>query len=136
MSEAVIRKSFESRLKTWADAQTPPIPIAWQNLAFKPPAGRYIEAAILFAPAQTSSLDGICTTWRGIFQAVFCMPVNIGSGTVEGLIASMRAAFPVYFDQDTIRVFVLSKFSAAPSITRGDRYSVPASAQFHVDTVS
>lgn len=136
MSEQLIRKAFESRLKTWADAQTPAIPIAWQNLKFTPPGGRYVEAAMLLAPVQTTSLDGVCKAWRGVFQVVFCLPVNIGSSTAESLIASLRTAFPVYFDQDTIRVFRLSEFSAAPSITRSDRYSVPASCQFRVDTAT
>lgn len=136
MGQETIRKGFETRLKAWADAQTPAIPVAWPNVAFVPPAGRYVRAYLL--PAKTSflSLDGVCRTWRGIFQATFCMPLGTGAGTVESLIASLDAYFTQTFVQDSQRIYLLEPMSAAPAVPDPDRYVVPVSAAYRSDTVS
>ena len=134
MSQELIRKAFETRLKAWADAQTPAIPVAWPNVAFVPPAGRYVRAHTLPAQTQFLSLDGECKTWEGIFQVTFCMPLGTGSGTVESLITSLGAAFAQSFTQDGLRIFLLRPFGAAPAIPDGERYVVPVSATYHCDT--
>ncbi|MBT2326125.1 hypothetical protein J7E62_27735 [Variovorax paradoxus] len=136
MSQAIIRAGFESRLSTWAAAQTPAIPVAWQNVAFTPPVGRYLRAFLLPAKTQTASMDGICRTWKGIFQVSFCMPIGTGSGTVEGLAASMGAAFTDSFTQSGLRIYLLEPFSMAAAIQEPDRYVVPMSASYRVDTVA
>ena len=136
MSQETIRKAFETRLKAWADAQTPAIPVAWPNVAFNPPAGRYIRAFTLPSKTQFLSLDGLCKEWRGILQANFCMPLGTGAGTVQGLITSLGAAFSQSFTQDGLRIFLLSPFSAAPAFPDGDRYVVPVSATYRCDTTA
>ena len=135
MSQALIRKAVETRLKTWADAQTPVIPVAWQNVGFTPPVGRYLRAFVLPAPTQYTSLDQECRSWKGIFQVSFCMPIGTGSATVESLIASLDAAFASSFTQDGLRIFLLAPLSAAPAISEPDRHVVPVSAPYRVDTV-
>jgi hypothetical protein len=135
MSQATIRKGFETRLKAWADAQTPAIPVAWPNVAFVPPAGRYVRAFVLPAKTQYLSLDGVCRTWRGILQASFCMPLGTGAGTVESLVASLDAYFASTFVQDGQRIYLLEPLSAAPAIQEPDRYVVPVSAAYRSDTV-
>lgn len=136
MSQAIIRKGFETKLKTWADAQTPAIPIAWRNVAFVPPVGRYLRAFVLPAPTQFASLDQVCRTFKGIFQVSFCMPIGTGSGTVESLVASLDAAFTDQFTQDGLRIYLLAPLSAAPAIDEPDRHVVPVSAPYRVDTVA
>jgi hypothetical protein len=136
MGQETIRKGFETRLKAWADAQTPAIPVAWPNVPFTPPAGRYLRAFVLPAQTQYLSLDGICRTWRGIFQVSFCMPLGTGAGTVEGLVASLDAYFAQTFVQDAQRIYLLEPLSAAPAITEPDRYVVPVSASYRSDTVA
>jgi hypothetical protein len=135
VSQETIRKAFETRLKAWADAQTPAIPVAWPNVAFNPPEGRYIRAFTLPAPTQFLSLDGVCKKWRGLFQANFCMPIGTGAGTVQSLITSLGAAFSLSFTQDGLRIFLLEPFSEAPPLPGdGDRYVVPVSAAYESDT--
>lgn len=130
MSDALIRKAFESRLKTWADAQTPAIPIAWPNVAFTPPAGRYLRAFTLPAETQYLSTDNVCKTWKGIYQVSFCMPIGTGAGAVESLLPSLTAAFTSNFVQDGLRIFLLRPFSARPGIEEPDRWVVPVDAAF------
>ena len=136
MSQALIRKAFESRLKTWADAQTPAIPVAWENVPFTPPVGRYVRAFLLPLDTQYLSLDQVCKTWRGIFQVSFCMPIGTGAGSVESLTASLSSAFLSYFAQDSIAVYLLRPFSAATPIQEPDRFTVPVSAAYRVDTIA
>jgi hypothetical protein len=135
MSQAIIRAGFETALKAWADAQTPAIPVAWQNVTFNPPTGRYVEAQLIPAPAKKLTLDGIGRTYRGIFQVTFRMPIGTGAGTVESLAASLDAAFADSFTHDGLRIYLLSPISLAPPLPAPDRYVVPASAEYRADTV-
>lgn len=134
MTQAVIRSGFEAALKVWADAQTPVIPVAWQNVAFTPPAGRYLRAELI--PAQTNKLafDGTGRTWKGIFQVSFVMPIGVGSGTVESLAASLDAAFADSFSYSGLRIYLLSPLSPAPALQETDRYVVPVSAYYRADS--
>ena len=138
MSQATIRAGFETRLKTWADAQTPAIPIAWQNVNFAPPVSgaRYVRAFLLPAATQVLSLDGICKTWKGVFQVSFCVPIGVGSGTVESLAASLGAVFSASFVHGGLRIYLIEPFSMASAINEPDRYVVPLSASYRVDTVA
>jgi hypothetical protein len=135
VSHAIIRAGFETALKAWADNQVPAIPVAWPNVAFTPPVGRYIEAKLIPATTRKLTLDGLGRTYRGIFQVNFRMPVGIGAGTVEALAASLEAAFADSFTHSGMRIYLLSPFSAAEGIPVGDRYVVPASAEYRADTV-
>ena len=87
-------------------------------------------------PTQYLSLDGICRKWRGVFQVSFCMPINTGAGTAESLIASLDAAFAQSFVYSTLRIYLLAPMSAAPSISEPDRFVIPVSAPYQVDTVA
>lgn len=135
MTQATIRKAFETRLKTWADAQTPAIPVAWENVAFTPPAGRYLRAYLLPSKVPRLFLDGTGRTFRGVFQVSFYMPLDKGAGSAESLIASLDAAFDAYEEQDGLRVYLLSPFYPASGRADGDRWVVPASAEYRADTV-
>ena len=136
MSQVVIRRGFEAKLKAWADAQVPAIPVAWQNVPFTPPAGRYIRAFLLPARTQILALDGIGRTFRGIFQVSFCMPINIGSRTADDLVSALDAEFSATFVQNGLRIYLLEPFSAGPAIQEPDRFVVPCSATYRSDTVA
>lgn len=135
MTQALIRAGFETALKTWADAQTPAIPIAWPNVAFEPPAGRYLRAQLLPAQTKKLTLDGSGRTYRGVFQVLFSMPPGTGAGSVESLAASLDAAFADSFTHGGLRIYLLSPISLAPAIPDPARYLVPVSADYRADTV-
>ncbi len=134
MSHELIRAGFESALKAWADAQTPAIPIAWPNVAFTPPVGRYLRAEIIPAPTQKISIDGTGRTWKGIFQVSFCMPIGVGAGTVNGLAAALDAAFADSFTSSGLRIYLLTPLSPAPAIQETERYVVHVSATYRADS--
>lgn len=130
MSDALIAKAFESTLKAWADAQTPAIPVAWENVAFDPPAGRYVRAHLLPTPARHLGLDGTGRELHGIFQVDLCMPIGTGAGSARVLADSLDAAFSLSILQDGLRIWLLAPLSAAPPIQQPDRYVVPVSATY------
>lgn len=136
MTIALIRAGFEAALKSWADAQTPAIPVAWQNVAFTPPVGRYISFELLPAPNRYLTLDGIGRKYRGIGQVSFHMPINTGSGSVEALSASMDAAFTSMIVSGALRIYLMQPFSVAPPIIDGVRHVVPVSAPYEAHYVA
>jgi hypothetical protein len=137
MSDALIRTAFESRLATWAAAQSPAIPVAYENCDFTPPAGRYVRCFILPANTQSETLDGIHRKRTGIFQVDLCMPIKSGSGAAIALAASLDAAFPLTapMTQSTLKIFLLSPMSMAAAIQQPDHFVVPVSCAYRADTV-
>lgn len=138
MSEALVRAAFESRLSTWAAAQSPAISVAWQNVKFSPTANtRYIRAFVLPARTISLTLDRTHRQYKGVFQASLCMPIDTGAGAAEALVASLDAYFPLttYMTQGSLRVYLISPMSAAPAISEPGLYVVPVSAQYQADAV-
>jgi hypothetical protein len=136
MSDALLRAAFESRIKAWAAAQTPPLPIAYQNVPFDPPPGRYAACYLLPSATQSDTLNGEHRRRIGVFQVSLCMPIGAGSGEATQLAASLDAMIaPPYIEHGALRVFILAPMSQAPAIQSTDRYIVPISCTYRCDTV-
>lgn len=137
MSDALVRAAFETRLKAWADAQVPPIPVAYENATFTPPAGRYARCHLIPAPTLSEDLSGTHRLRRGIFQVDLCMPIGTGPSAASALAASLDAAFPLIapMTQGSIKVFLLSPLSPGPAIEEPDHYVVPLSCEYRSDTI-
>jgi hypothetical protein len=135
MSDALIRKAFETRLKTWAEAQVPAIPVAWPNVPFTAPAGRYIRAHTINGAGGFLFVSNDGRSYRGIFQVSLVMPTGTGRGAADTLAASLEAAFDPTFVQDGVRLYLLAPFSQATAIQEPDRYVVPVSAPFRAYVV-
>ena len=136
MSNALIRQGLETRLKTWADAQIPVIPIAFQNQTFTPPTTRFIRAFML--PGNSDSLD-LARTHRkfvGIFQCSLYLPEGAGSGAGEVLVAALDTLFttaaPIIVG--TLQIFITRPMSAAPAIELPNRYMIPVSLEYNAHT--
>ena len=137
MSDALVRAAFETRLLAWANAQVPPIPVAFENASFTPPTGRYVRAYLLPAPTASETLNGEHRRRMGVYQVSLCMPIGSGPGAAAALCASLDAAFPMALpmSQGGVKVFMLSPMSPAPAITEPDRYVVPVSCTYRADTI-
>jgi len=135
MSDTLIAQAFETTLKAWADAQVPAIPVAWENKSFSPPAGRYIHAFLLPGRTKSLFLDGSGRSRAGLFQVNLHMPIGTGAGAARALAASMDAAFAVTITAGGLRIYLLSPMSAAPGMTKADRYVVPVTAEYRADSV-
>lgn len=138
MTQRRIRAAFEAPLKAWAAAQVPPVPVAWENSTFKPPAGRYIRPYLL--PANTTSLDllGKHRGYKGIWQITLCLPPQTGMKAAEVMAEAIAALYPVNqaITVDGLRVYPSSPMSAAAAIPEDDCISLPISCAYMAHDVT
>jgi len=135
MSNVIVRAGFESRLKTWAAAKVPAIPIAYENAPFAPPAGRYVAAYLMPANTNINTLEGTDREYRGIFQASIIVPANAGSGEAQALAAELDALYGIGFTHGGLRITLIKPMSAANAIQDASGYTVPVSCLYRADAV-
>lgn len=96
MSTTAVRAALETRLKTWADAQSPKIPIAFQNVTFnKPTSGTYLEAILIPNYTFNREVSGQHHTDLGMFQVNCWSKVGEGMGKAELLAQQVRDLYPL-----------------------------------------
>lgn len=137
MSEALIRKAFEAKLKTWADAQVPPVVVAWQNVELtQAPAERYLRAFLLPLPTLSEDLGRVHRRYEGVFQITVVEKFGVGTGPANAVIAALAALFPPATDlvDGSLRVHVLQPLSAAAGVPTRDRYEIACSLNYRADT--
>jgi hypothetical protein len=136
MSQARVRAALETALDTWADAQTPAISIAWQNVAFTPTAARYLRCTILPAEMVSQDLTGAHRRYLGIMQVDICMPKHTGPAATEALIASLDSTFApaTRFTASGLTVTILNPVSPSPSYQDETHYVTPVSIPYRADT--
>lgn len=93
-----IRQEIEKAVKTFAAAQSPPIPVAYEGVAFdKPSRGPYLEVLFLASNTTNPTVDGSRIRKRGIVQINCYVPDGTGMGALDTLTDAVTALFP--FDQ-------------------------------------
>ena len=138
MSNKVIRAAFESAVAAWASAQSPAVPVVFENADFTPPVdgSRYARAFLLPAPTESSTLDMLHRGHEGVFQLTLCMPKGKGSGSADDLAASLEAAIspasPIV--RSGVTIHITRPMSASPGIQEDDCYAVPVSCSYRADT--
>lgn len=96
MSIPTIRAVFESRLKTWADAQAPVIPVAFQGVGFqKPDKKPFLECFLMPNVVMNRDVSAAHERHLGYFQVNCWAPSGLGMGQAEALAQSVKALFPV-----------------------------------------
>jgi hypothetical protein len=137
MTQALVRQALEAKLNTWAQAQTPAIVVAWENVPFTPPATRYVRSNILPAPTVSQTLAKTHVRYSGIYQVTLVMPNNSGPGAADALIDSLRTAYTpaTLITQGTLKLYIIEPASPAPPLQEGDRYIIPVSIQYEAHTV-
>lgn len=132
MTQALVRAALETALDAWADAQSPAIPVAWENVTFTPPTTRHIRAFIL--PAETQSLDllGKHRGFRGIFQVSLCMPIGTGMKATETLVNALDVLFAraSYFTAGGVRTQIVTPMSASTPLQSDGFIITPVSCQY------
>jgi Bacteriophage related domain of unknown function len=134
MSNVTIRTAFESRLATWAAAQTPALPIAYENRAFTPPANnRYLRAYLIPAPTVNEFLEGTHRSYEGVFQVSIVQPLTAGTASAATIALALDTLYQVSFLEGAMRVFITSPMSIAPAIIEPNNYVLPVSCFYRVD---
>lgn len=133
MSNVIIRTAFESRLATWAAAQSPALPIAYENRAFIPPANnRYLRAYVIPAKTQANTLEQTDRDYEGIFQVSIVQPLTAGTASSATIALALDALYPASFLEGSTRIFVTSPMSIAPAIIESNNYVLPVSCFYRV----
>jgi hypothetical protein len=128
-----IRTAFESRLATWAAAQSPALPIAYENRAFIPPANnRYLRAYIIPAPTNANTLEQTDRDYEGIFQVSIVQPLSAGTASANTIALALDGLYSPTFLEGSMRVFVTSPMSIAPAIIEANAYVLPVSLFYRV----
>lgn len=132
-----IRALLEARLSTWAKSQSPSIPIAWQNVPFTPPTGRFMRAWIMPAETGSETLDGAHRRYVGVFQVNVVVPQGTGPAAAEALAESIAALYPMndLLSMTGLDLMIVSPMSIAQGFNSDGRYVVPVSCRYRADTV-
>lgn len=97
MSNTIIRASFETRLKNWADAQTPKVPVAFESVNFTKPADGtpFVECFLVPNVTMNPTIDGHRTRRYGVFQVNCWAQQGKGMKSVETLAEAIVSLFPL-----------------------------------------
>jgi hypothetical protein len=96
MTTQVVRDFFENTLKAWAAAQSPAIPISYENVAFtKPTSGSFLECFLLPAATLNPSVRGNRKREVGIFQVNIWTKQGVGSKAGMTIAQAIVDLFPI-----------------------------------------
>lgn len=110
MTASATHAAIKARIE--ALAFSPAIPIAWPNKDYTPTGERFLQVAIVPAPAQRMTIDALHRRAGSIVITVASKPNN-GSGEGDGLADAVAAHFPADLRFSGIRI------TASPSIREG-----------------
>lgn len=140
MSDRIIRSLFEGRLKAWATARVPALPIAYEDVAFTPSAdgSPYLRAFLLPANTTSEDLEGKHTAYRGVFQVSVVTKAGAGRGAAELIAEEIAALFPnnLALTKTTFTVYVRSPMATAPAQQGDTTTSLPMSFTYRADTTT
>lgn len=136
MSQKTIRAALESRLKTWADAQAPAIPCAWENVPYLPTVGaRYLRPYMIPAATYDAAVTADITRYTGIFQVSIYMPEGTGAGAAETIAESLIALYPITISIDKSGLnIVIERTPSIGTAMHDEGWRVlPVSIRYRVD---
>ena len=97
MSNQIIAAALEARLKAWAAAQVPPVPVAYENVAFTKPVdgSPWLEAFLIPNLTMNNEVSGGRKTHLGFFQVNCWVHKGSGMGRGRSLSQSIINLFPM-----------------------------------------
>jgi hypothetical protein len=142
MSDSIIASAIEGRLATWAAAQVPPIPVAWENVTYAPVTGqRYLRGFLMPANTENPSQGGKHKHHHGIYQVSVFIPANpgAGAGAARTIANDIKALFacPTTIVKSGINVNILRSPATAQGIPDDTGfYMVPVTIWYDADDFS
>lgn len=134
MSRARIRKLFESRLKTWADAESPAVPIAWENTNFDPPKDRpWMRCTLIPADTGSDFVEGTDRRYVGLLALSLFVPRGHGAGPAEAVVAELESLFPMNLTLTDagFTVRTTTPLSAGRADPEPDVFGIPMSLRYY-----
>lgn len=129
-----IAAALAARLGRWADAEG--IQVAWENVAFTPPANEiYLAVHDMPVTPRTIDLGLRCRTYSGVYQINVVAPAGSGRSAVVALAGKVVELFPE--GQEIEGHDFTCWVSSEPGIFRGIptpvSYTVPVSFNYRAD---
>lgn len=132
--ETMIYKALRNRLA--ALTFDPPLPIAWPNFAFDPPATTYLKVDMLWnRNINLGIASNSATERRGVFQVTVVAAANSGIVKPINVAGAVAAHFArgTPINRDGINVKIEGEPSLGPSL-QNDRIRLPVSIRFYAFT--
>jgi len=133
MSLQAIHGALASHLATFAAAQTPALPVAYENRDFDPPEGVYLREHLLPAePAAAALGTDAPNRHRGILQVDVLGEAGQGSGPVSIIVDALTAHFkrgtklPLGDSE-----IAIERAYPGPAMQDNGRYRVPVNITFY-----
>lgn len=106
MSIDLIRKELETKLKTWADSQSPAITVAWQDVSFTKPVdySPFVEPILMPTTTMNYELSGHRRTEIGLFQINVWTKKGIGMSKAESIATSLVTLYPIVPKTGTVSI--------------------------------
>lgn len=135
MTTARIRAAFEAPTNSWAAGLSPAMPIAWTNVQFTQPDGRYAKAFLIPSRTVSRDLGGVNRSYAGVFQVSLYLPIGTGPAMADALAASLDQAFPVGTElvSGSLRISLTTPMSPADAFEDASRYVVPVSCTYRAE---
>lgn len=94
MSNGIVRAAIEGALAVWAAAQSPAIPVVFENMKYVPTVGaRYIKGFLMPANTLNPSQGGLHKHYHGMYQISVYVPEGVGPGAAETLTKAIEVLF-------------------------------------------
>ena len=130
------KKLVENRLKTL----TPALPIAWESVAFQPPAdgSKYLRCNLAIRQPDDPCIGGGDYYRENVTMFIYVMDkLNIGTGGAYDTAEAIRSLFKkkTTLQEGNTRVHILSTPHIAGSAITSDRLVIPISVQLTVENL-
>lgn len=126
-----IRSEVEAKLASFASSQIPPIPVAFENVAFSPPPGEWIEITFLNSNTVNRDVAAKGKTEHGSFQINVYTKLGIGTGRATELASEVASLFPVLPKEGSFSVE--SPPNTAKGFPEGDHWCVPTTVRYRAE---
>ncbi|MEA1029413.1 phage tail terminator-like protein [Pseudomonas sp. N-137] len=139
MSHKIIRSLLEARLKAWADARTPALRIAYQNVAFVPGDGEtYLRAFLIPAGTDSNDLAGAHRLYTGVFQITIVTTSGNGPSASETIADELAALYPLNdrLVRNGITALIMTPVEPGPQLSEDTAFALPVSFQYRADTTT
>ena len=104
MTQRTIRAEIEAKLKTWADAKSPQIQIAYENVDFVKPDTTWIQMFLIPAITANTTVDTKRKTHLGMVHFNIYTKLNKGTKESETLAQELIELFPVFPKTGTVSI--------------------------------
>jgi hypothetical protein len=104
MTQRTIRLEVEAKVKAWAAAQSPAIPIAYENMPYTKTDATFIELYIIPATTVNQTVSAARKTLTGLIQFNIYTKEGVGTKKSEEIAQALIDLFPVVPKTGTVSI--------------------------------